>query len=81
MISGPSTKTFLRQINIKHMGVFDIKGLLIPLTARCKRDFRDFFKETPAWDHAVSEVLRAKRDLFGHQKVQRHEIPQAKNAH
>ena len=40
--------------------VFNIKGLLIPLTARCKRDLRDVFKETPAWDHAVSEGLRAK---------------------
>ena len=49
-----------RQITSKHMGVFDIKGLLIPLTARCKRDLRDVFKETTAWDHAVSEGLRAK---------------------
>ena len=49
-----------RQITSKHMGVFDIKGLLIPLTARCKRDLRDVFKETPKWDHAVSGGLRAK---------------------
>ena len=36
-----------RHITSKHMGVFDIKGLLIPLTARCKPALRDVFKETP----------------------------------
>ena len=49
-----------RQITSKHMGVFDIKGILIPLTARCKRDLRDVFKETATWDHAVSEGQRSK---------------------
>ena len=49
-----------RQISSKHMGVFDIKGLLIPLTARCKRDLRDTFTVTPKWDHSVSPDLRAK---------------------
>ena len=42
------------------MGVFDIEGLLIPLTARCKRDLRDTFTETPKWDHSVPPDLRAK---------------------
>ena len=49
-----------RQITSKHMGVFDIKGMLIHLTARCKRDLRDAFTETPKWDHPVSAGLRAK---------------------
>ena len=50
----------IRQITSKHMGVFDIKGLLILLTARYKRDLIDVFTETPKWDYSVSGGLRAK---------------------
>ena len=40
------------------MGIFDIRGLLIPLTARLKQDLRDIFSNTPEWDHAVSSEQR-----------------------
>ena len=59
-------KLIRRQITSKHMGVFDIKGILIALKARCKRDLRDVFKATPTWDHAVSEGQIAK---LRHQKL------------
>ena len=69
-----------RQITSKHVGVFDIKGLLIPLTARCKRDLRDTFTETPKWDHSVFSGSRAKW-VRNFQTVQRNEVQQATNAH
>ena len=31
------------QITSKQMGVFDVKGMIIPHTARCKKDLRDIF--------------------------------------
>ena len=48
------TKLSKRQITSKVMGIFDIRGILIPLTARLKRDLRDIFRITPEWDHAVT---------------------------
>ena len=63
-----------RQITSKQMGVFDIKGLVIPLTARCKPALRDVFKETPTWDLAVS-------DGQGARWAQRYEIPQRWDAY
>ena len=52
------TKLSKRQITSKVMGIFDIKGILIPLTARLKRDLRDIFRSTPEWDHAVTPEQR-----------------------
>ena len=39
------------------MGIFDLRGLLIALTARLKRDIS---AATPEWDHAVDGNYRAK---------------------
>ena len=47
-----------RMIVSKFMGVFDLLGKLIPLTARMKRDLRLIMKSTPSWDEAVSNEHR-----------------------
>jgi hypothetical protein len=36
-----------RQVTSKFMGLFDLRGLLIPLTARLKKDLRDIVAITP----------------------------------
>ena len=45
-----------RMITSKFMGNFDLKGMLIPLTGRFKRDLRDISTTTPHWDHAVDTI-------------------------
>ena len=47
-----------RMITSKFMGIFDLRGLLIPLTARFKRDLRDISNTTPDWDTAVTNEHR-----------------------
>ena len=49
-----------RMITSKFMGIFDIKGLLIPLTGRFKKDLRDISATTPQWDHDVDSIGRSK---------------------
>ena len=49
-----------RQVTSKFMGIFDLRGLLIPLTARLKRDLRDIVATTPEWDHGIENGLRSK---------------------
>ena len=49
-----------RMITSKFMGIFDLKGMLIPLTGRFKRDLRDISTTTPHWDHAVDTIGRSK---------------------
>ena len=49
-----------RQITSKFMSIFDLCGLLIPQTARLKRDLRDISAATPGWDHTVDVDSRAK---------------------
>ena len=49
-----------RMIISKFMGVFDLLGKLLPLTARMKRDVRSMMKATPTWDEAVTEEHRTK---------------------
>ena len=43
----------------KFMGIFDLLGKLIPLTARMKKDMRRMMKATPTWDEAVTEEHRS----------------------
>ena len=43
-----------RMVTSKFMGIFDIKGLIIPLTARFKRDLRRIVIDTPGWDTPIS---------------------------
>ena len=47
-----------RMITSKFMGVFDLLGKLIPLTARMKKDLRKMIRATPTWDEAVSNEHR-----------------------
>ena len=47
-------------ITSKFMGIFDLKGLLIPLTGRLKLDLRDIGTAFPQWDHEIKTVGRAK---------------------
>ena len=47
-----------RQVTSKFMRLFDLRGLLIPLTARLKRDLRDVVATTPNWDHGVEAGQR-----------------------
>ena len=54
------SKLTKRMVTSKFMGIFDIRGLLIPLTARVKRDLRDISVATPQWDHAVGSIGRSK---------------------
>ena len=54
------TKLTKRPITIKFMGIFDLKGLLIPITGRLKPDLRDISAATPQWDHAVTPEARFK---------------------
>ena len=42
-----------RQITSKFMGIFDLRGLRIPITARLKRDLREISAAKPQWDHAM----------------------------
>ena len=49
-----------RQVTSKFMGIFELKGLLIPITGRLKRDLRDISAATPQLDHAVTSVARFK---------------------
>ena len=49
-----------RQVTSKFMGIFDLRGLLIPLTSRLKRDLRDIVAVTPEWDHGVVDGQRSK---------------------
>ena len=47
-------------ITSKFLGIFDIKGLLIPLTGRFKKDLRDSSAMTPQQDHTVDSIGRNK---------------------
>ena len=47
-----------RMVTSKLMGIFDMKGTLIPLIARLKRDLRDIVSVTPEWDTAVTNEHR-----------------------
>ena len=47
-----------RMIVSKFMGIFDLLGKLIPLTARFKRDLRKMLRTTPSWDEAVTNEHR-----------------------
>ena len=49
-----------RQVTSKFMGIFDLRGLLIPLTARLKKDLRDVVATTPEWDHGIKTGQRSK---------------------
>ena len=48
------------QVTSKFMGIFDLRGLLIPLTARLKKDLRDVVATTPEWDHGIKTGQRSK---------------------
>ena len=37
-----------RMVTSKFMGIFDLRGLLIPLSARFKRDLRNIVNTTPS---------------------------------
>ena len=54
------SKLTKRTITSKFMGIYDLRGLLIPLTGRLKRDLRDISVATPQWDHAVDSIGRSK---------------------
>ena len=49
-----------RQVTSKVMGIFDMRGLLIPLTARLKRDLRSIGIVTPTWDHGIEMGSRSR---------------------
>ena len=53
------TKLTKRQVTSKFMGLFDLRGLLIALTARLKRDLRRIVASTPGWDHGIDVDQRS----------------------
>jgi len=54
------SKLTKRTITSIFMGIYDLRGLLAPLTGRLKRDLRDILVATPQWDHAVDSISRSK---------------------
>ena len=53
------TKLNKCQVTSKFMGLFNLRGLLIPLTARLKRDLRRIVATTPGWDHGIDVGQRS----------------------